>query len=158
MKKNLSTSDKIGPDWGVIAMALIGFACVIYVAPYYPEGFSLQHQAKFPALVVLSCGLLFYGSKSFHINEKGITRLRFAIPYKFIAWEQISQVGRQKIGNRRLLIITLSKCEKFYPDTDHADFYAFKHPFKTIVIPDVKKNLSIISKYYNPLDYDCSLY
>lgn len=156
MKKSRNANGRIGPDWVAIVCALLAIPVIIYALPFWPDGVDVRYQSRLPAIIIASSCILFSAAGSTRFDEKGIVRLRFGIPYRFISWEQIDQIGKASSGKSQLLLITLVGARRFQPEKDNAELYVLKHLTKVIAIRDSKKATTIIEKHYGALDYGFS--
>lgn len=112
------------------------------------------------AAVVLGY-FLFDSLVIFRVNRQGIMKLRFGIPCRFVAWDEIIQIGCAKLYRGSCIVVTTRGCERFEYEMNNsdsylADSYLWRNRHQTISIENVAVARPIIEKYYRRFDYDCA--
>lgn len=112
------------------------------------------------AAVVLGY-FLFDSLVTFRVNRQGIMKLRFGIPCRFVAWDEIIQIGCAKMYRGSCIVVTTRGCERFEYEVNNldsylADSYLWRNRHQTISIENVAVARPIIEKYYGRFDYDCT--
>ena len=110
------------------------------------------------AAVVLGY-FLFDSLVTFRVNRQGIMKLRFGIPCRFVAWDEIIQIGCAKLYRGSCIVVTTRGCERFEYEMNNsdsylADSYLWRNRHQTISIENVAVARPIIEKYYGRFDYD----
>lgn len=112
------------------------------------------------AAVVLGY-FLFDSLVTFRVNRQGIMKLRFGIPCRFVAWDEIIQIGCAKLYRGSCIVVTTRGCERFEYEVNNldsylADSYLWRNRHQTISIENEAVARPIIEKYYGRFDYDCT--
>ena len=139
--------------------AIVGMVILVVVFVFHRDELSEYGISMGAASAVGVVYFLWSCPVTYRVDFSGITKRRCGIPVRFVAWEQISQIGHAQLGRGACLIITLVGCEKFsYRKGDSesywAENYLIRHMRKTLCIQNVKAAIPIIEKYYGALDYD----
>lgn len=145
--------------WAGVITAIVGTAILVVIFAFHRDGLSEYGIGMGAASAVGVVYLLWSCPVTYRVDFSGITKRRCGIPVRFVAWEQISQIGHAQLGRGECLVITLAGCEKFsYRKGDSesywAENYLIRHMRKTLCIQNVKVAIPIIEKYYGALDYD----
>ena len=103
----------------------------------------------------------FFFLVTFRVNRQGIMKLRFGIPCRFVAWDEIIQIGCAKLYRGSCIVVTTRGCERFEYEMNNsdsylADSYLWRNRHQTISIENVAVARPIIEKYYGRFDYDCA--
>ena len=164
LRRNKANCDIIGlapgfSGWAGVITAIVGMVILVVVFVFHRDELSEYGISMGAASAVGVVYFLWSCPVTYRVDFSGITKRRCGIPVRFVAWEQISQIGHAQLGRGACLIITLVGCEKFsYRKGDSesywAENYLIRHMRKTLCIQNVKAAIPIIEKYYGALDYD----
>lgn len=146
----------------MILLFLIFPLCIYICITWNDQTFYVQSGCVITILVCL------YGfienSRSFQLSSSGIQCCICNIPFRKISWNQVSQIGiaRRSDGLKGshfpFLIISLKGADEFNPFYDKGGSYVSRNSGYVYTIYDPDKYVSIIEKYYGPIDYDIRRY
>lgn len=158
MKESKDRVYRIGPAWDDLVVALLMIPIVIYFLHKTPNpNESIVAKRFFPVMIIAIPLMLLEALKTTHVSKLGIQRKWCGIPYRFVAWEQIDQIGRMPNGRLYVVMITLKGTKRFCPEHSRmgsVNFYIIRHPTGVLAIYGKKNEAAVIEKCYGALDYD----
>lgn len=142
----------ISPDWVATGITVLFLPALVWCFGLR-DGIIWRASIAIAMLVDLLAVLR--NARGFRCSKESLTFTMFTIPYRAIRWDQIIQMG---LGSDRkgaqLVIVTLSGCRKFDPQTDRVESYPGKGQSGAFPIPYSQRNVKILEEYYGPMDYD----
>ena len=95
----------------------------------------------------------------YRLDEHGITQLYFGAKSKYIAWNDVVQIGilytttYAKGGGRRYIVIIPKGCELPNISEYNGMDYIRCNEKQIIKFPSRSQNIRLVEKYYGPLDF-----
>lgn len=166
LKKENKGEGYIGPN-RVLQIIAVGSAVIVIIAyatnnfePVWPEPSIFIGPSVF-SLKSAALLLLFCGSLSYIIDEKGVTVYRFGIETRQVPWSSIKQAGIGYSEEGPAIIMTLEGGKEFTLRKESGkkrdvDLFKALHP-KTCIVIDanmIYKARPLVERYYGDLDFE----